>query len=127
MSDKSTKKFILVAEDDPFYGNIFKTKLTWEGYDVILAVNGEETIRQVKMRKPDLLLLDLIMPVKDGFAALGEIKCDPDLKSIKVVVISNLSQEEDIVKAKTLGADDYFVKTNISIQEMLEKVKQQVG
>lgn len=127
MVDQPTKKYILVAEDDAFYGNVFKTKLTKEGYEVVLATDGEQAIKQIKERKPDLMLLDLIMPVKDGFTTLSELKSDPDLKNIKVIVLSNLGQDEDIAKAKTLGADDYFVKTNISIQEMVDKVKQYVG
>ena len=126
MEGKSIKKFILVVEDDSFYGNVLKTKLTKEGYEVVLATDGEQAIKQVKGKKPDLMLLDLIMPVKDGFTTLSELKSDSDLKNIKVIVLSNLGQEEDITKAKTLGADDYLIKTNISIQEMMDKVKQYV-
>jgi len=121
------KKFVLVAEDDKFYGNIYKVKLTKEGYDVIVADNGEVAMEEVKKNKPDLILLDLIMPIKDGLETLKELKNDPKLKAIKVIVISNLGQEEDIVKAKSLGADDYFIKSNISIQEMVDKVKYFLG
>lgn len=123
MSDLSTKKFILVAEDDKFYANIYQVKLAKEGYEVRVAEDGEQTLSEMKKRKPDLLLLDLIMPVKDGFEVLREMKADSILKDIKVLVLSNLGQEEDIKKAKDLGADDYLVKTNMSIQEMMEKVK----
>lgn len=121
---KSTKAYILVAEDDKFYANVFKTKLSKEGFEVVVARDGEQTLKAARAKKPDLILLDLIMPIKDGFEALKELKADEKLEGIKVVVLTNLGQNEDIKKAKDLGADDYFVKTNISIQEMVDKVKQ---
>lgn len=118
-----SKKFILVAEDDKFYANIFRTKLSREGYEVQVAGDGEQVLNAARQKKPDLIMLDLIMPVKDGFEALEEIKADNSLKNIKVIVISNLGQDEDVKKAKDLGAVDYLIKTNMSINEMVEKVK----
>lgn len=120
----SGKKFILVAEDDKYYGNIYKVKLAKEGFDVEVATDGEQALKAARERKPDLILLDLIMPVKDGFATLEELKSDANLKSIKAVVLSNLGQDEDIKKAKKLGAADYLIKTNLPIQEMVAKVKE---
>ena len=116
-------KTILVAEDDSFYSNIYKFKLNKEGFKVETATNGNETLEQTKIHKPDLILLDLIMPIKDGFETLKELKEDPSLKDIKVIVISNLGQDSDITRAKELGAQDYLVKANMSIQEMMDKVK----
>ena len=113
----------MVAEDDKFYSGVYKIKLTAEGYDVGLAKNGEEVIKLAKERMPDLLLLDLIMPVKDGFTTLSELKKDKKLKNIKVIIMSNLGQEEDINKAKTLGASEYLIKSNYSLQEMVDKIK----
>lgn len=124
MADISTnKKFILVAEDDKFYANIYKMKFSKEGFDVEVAGNGEEALKIARQRKPDLILLDLIMPIKDGFETLKELKSDANLKAIKVVVSSNLGQEEDMKKAKELGALDYLTKVGMSIQEMTDKVK----
>jgi len=123
----STNKFILVAEDDVFYGDIFKTKLTKEGYDVEVATNGEEALKIARGRKPDLMLCDLIMPIKDGFETVKEMKADSKLKSVKILVLSNLGQEADIERAKKLGADEYFVKSDLSIQQMIEKVRKYVA
>lgn len=117
-----TKKVIIIAEDDKFYANIYKVKLSKEGYDVLVVPNGEELLQAARSHKPDLILLDLIMPVKDGFQTLQELKNDKDLQDINVIVMSNLSQSEDIDKAKQLGAVNYYVKTDISVQEMLDKV-----
>lgn len=121
--ENTKKKNILVIEDDKFYGNIFKTKFAQEGYDVILATNGEEGLGLAKNNKPEVILLDLIMPVKDGFETLKELKDDPNLKGVKIIVLSNLGQQDDINKAKALGADDYLIKANISLQEAMDKVK----
>lgn len=120
---KSVGKLVLVAEDDKYYANIYRTKLNKEGYEIMVAGNGEEALKAAREKKPALILLDLIMPVKDGFETLKELKADAALKSVKVVVLSNLGQEEDIKKAKNLGAADYLVKTNLSITEMVEKIK----
>lgn len=122
MSD--TKPLVLVAEDDKFYASIYQTKLEREGYRVAIARDGEETIKMVGEQTPDLLLLDLIMPVKDGFETLKELRAKPGTKDLKVIVFSNLGQEDDIDRVKEMGVTDYLVKTNISIQEMVEKVKQ---
>jgi len=117
------KKSILVAEDDPFYANIYRVKLAKEGFDVEIAGNGEKALEAIRRKKPDLLILDLIMPVKDGFAVLKELNADAALKDVKVVVLSNLGQAEDVKKAKDLGAKDYIIKTNVSIQEMVTKIR----
>jgi DNA-binding response OmpR family regulator len=118
------KKHILVAEDDKFYANIYRKKLTAEGYDVQIAENGEIALELARKQKPDLILLDLVMPIKDGFSVLKDLKADPNLKDVKVLVLSNLGQDEDVNKAVGLGAADYLVKTNLSIQEMMDKVKE---
>ena len=117
------KKTVLVAEDDAFYSNIYKFKLNKEGLNVLTAVNGQEVLDQARKQTPDLILLDLIMPIKDGFETLKELKADPSLKDIKVIVISNLGQDSDIAKTKELGAADYLIKANMSIQEMMDKIK----
>ena len=119
----SPKLRILVGEDDTFYAKIFQLKLTKEGYDVCIASNGEEVVALSRSYKPKLILLDLIMPRKNGFDALAELQNDTSLSSIPVIVFSNLSQDEDIAKATSLGAKHYMVKSNVSIQEMLEAVK----
>lgn len=119
------KRYIIVTEDDPLYANIYKMKLTKAGYEVEIAVNADEVLEKTRQRKPDLILLDLILPgKKDGFDVLKELKADEKLKDVKVVVVSNLSQEEDYKRASRLGADVYLFKVNMSIDDMVEKVKQ---
>jgi len=113
----------LVAEDDKYYGKIYKAKLNKEGLDVTVAINGKLALEEAAKRKPDLMLLDLVMPVMDGFETLKTLKADPNLKTVKVVVLSNLGQDEDIQKAKDLGAADYIVKSNVSISELVAKIK----
>lgn len=117
------KPFVLVVEDDPFYANIYKTKLKKEGIDAEVVINGDAAMLAAKKRKPALILTDLIMPGKDGFATLKEVKADPELKDVKVIVLSNLSQEEDIRRVKELGAAEYLIKANVSIQEVIDKIK----
>lgn len=122
----SKKKFILVAEDDNFYANIYKVKLAKEGFDVQVVGNGEWVLKMIQQKKPDVILLDLVMPVMDGFETLKALKSDPKTESIKVIVLSSLGQDEDIEKAKQLGASDYLIKTNVSIQQVVDKIKSYV-
>lgn len=118
------KKYILVAEDDAFYAKIYQTKLTAEGFDVKLAENGEIALKLIAERKPDILLLDLIMPIMDGFQTLELLRKNNDTKDLKVIVLSNLGQEEDIKKTKNFGIVKYIIKTDISIQDLVKFVKE---
>lgn len=117
------KKLILVAEDDSFYSKIYQSKLTAEGFDVALAANGNEALKFMQTQIPDLLLLDLIMPEKDGFQTLEELRRDDKTKDLKVIVLTNLSQDEDIKKVRALGVIEYIVKTDISIQDLVRLIK----
>ena len=120
-------KKILIAEDDTFLANAYRVKLAKQSYEVKIVGNGDEVIKALDEFKPDLLLLDLLMPVRDGFAVLTEIKANPAWKKLPVIVASNLSQPDDIVKATKLGADDYIIKTDLSLKDILQKVKKFVG
>ena len=114
---------ILVGEDDKFLSNIYKTKLTKIGFQVDHALNGEEALKMARENKPDLILLDLIMPVKDGFETLKELKADSSLKDVQVIILSNLSQEEDRQRVLNLGAVEYVVKADVSFSEIVKLVK----
>ena len=114
---------ILLVEDDKFLLKFFAARLKEEDFEVVLAEDGEEAVRKVKEEKPDLILLDLILPKKDGFAVLKEIKSDEKTKNIPVFVLSNLGQESDREKAKELGAVDYLVKVNFDLKEIIKKIK----
>jgi two-component system, OmpR family, alkaline phosphatase synthesis response regulator PhoP len=119
----SIKKKILLAEDDKFISRAYEDGLGKAGFEVVVANDGGEAIAKVKSEKPDIVLLDLIMPTKNGFEVLEELKLDPDLSKIPVVVLSNLGQDSDVKKSKDLGAVDYLVKSNFSMKEVIEKIK----
>ena len=118
-----TKPKILLIEDDQFLSKILLVKLKRAGFDVFLAVDGEEGIKKAKEIKPNLILLNLILPKLNGFEVLSEIKKTPVLKKIPVVVLSNLGQKSDVEKGLRMGAKDYLIETNLSLSEIVEKVK----
>ena len=105
---------ILVVEDDSAISQIIDYRLSQDGYAVILAKNGEEALIEVAKGKPDLILLDIILPKINGFDVLKRIKNQPETKSIDVIVFSNLSQKEDVARAKEYGALDFLVKADFS-------------
>jgi len=115
---------ILIVEDDKFLRELIARKLTAENYEIIEAVDGEEGLKKIKETKPDLVLLDLILPGIDGFEVLSRIKEDPSLASIPVIILSNLGQREDVERGMKLGAVDYLVKAHFTPNEIVEKVKQ---
>jgi DNA-binding response OmpR family regulator len=121
------KPLVLVVEDDIFLANVHKKKLTKEGFEVAMAGNGDEALALAQKNKPDIILLDLIMPVKDGFQTLQELKANPELKDIKVIVLSNLSQEDDKQRVMDMGAIDYIVKANISFREIINQIRRHLG
>ena len=114
---------ILLVEDDLSLLKIYSNKLKISGFDVSVAITGDEALRKVKTELPDLVLLDLILPGKDGFMVLEEIKSDPKTKKIPVVILSNLGQESDIKRGKELGAIDYLVKSDIGLMDLVAKMK----
>jgi len=117
-------KKILVAEDDEFLRNAYRVKLMKEGFDVRLATDGREAIILIQSFHPDLLILDLMMPIFDGFTVLQKIKTIPEVANIPVIVASNLGQNEDIEKAKQLGATDFVIKSDLHIKDLIVKIKQ---
>ena len=124
----TTKKIkILVVEDETFLVKIYNMKLKKEGYDVTIATDGEQAVKLAEEIKPDLILLDLILPKLNGFEALEKIKAIASIKNTPVVVLSNLGQDDDIKKAKSLGAVDYLIKANFSIQDVVQKIRDVVG
>lgn len=117
------QKHILIAEDDRYLAGGYKVKLEKEGYAVSVAGDGQETLRLARLRKPQLILLDLIMPVKDGFQTLKELKEDPSLSYIPVLVLSNLGQEQEIKRALSLGAVGYLVKTETAVLQLIHEIQ----
>lgn len=115
--------YVLVVEDEEFLIRALKDNLREEGYEVGVARNGDEALESIEGKKPNLILLDLLMPKKDGFAVLEELKKNPELSLIPVIVLSNLGADHDIKRALQLGAIDYFVKAQHPIAEIVEKAK----
>ena len=113
---------ILVAEDDKFLANAYRVKFNKAGYEIKIASDGQQAIDSLESFAPDVILLDLMMPVKDGFAVLEELKKNDKWKNIPVIVASNLGQKEDIEKSIALGAKDYIVKSQMPINDILEKI-----
>lgn len=115
---------ILVVEDDEFLQKILVTKFTKEGFAVKAASDGEQALKMVNEDLPDLVLLDLILPKMTGFDVLTEIRVAAPTKNLPVIILSNLGQEEDIMRAKELGALDFLVKADISVNDVVRKVKE---
>jgi two-component system alkaline phosphatase synthesis response regulator PhoP len=120
-------KKILIVEDEEILLELLQKKLTQSGYNVSTAKDGEEGLRAIKKNKPDLILLDILMPKKGGFEVMEEIRLDPLLKDIPIIIISNSGQPVEIERAKALGAKDCLVKVEFDPQEVIEKVKEQIG
>ncbi|WP_456327755.1 response regulator [Archaeoglobus sp.] len=122
------KKTILLVEDDPFLSSLLQLKLQKENFKVIRAADGDEAINLLTKQglKPDLMLLDLILPKKNGFEVLETIRQDPSVEKLPVIIISNLGQPSDIERGKSLGVIDYFVKARLSIDDLVKKVEAEV-
>ncbi len=117
-------KKILFVEDEPTLQKTAGEVLHQEGYEVITAGDGVEGLRMAQSHHPDLILLDLILPKKDGFGVLKELKANPETTAIPVIVLTNLEGAEDIERALTLGATTYLIKANYELSEIVEKIKQ---
>ena len=116
--------YIIIAEDDPFYGSILRTKLSKEGFEILVTNNGEEAFAALRIRKPNLLITNLIMPVKDGFTLIKEIRADDMLKDVKIFVLSNLGEEEDKKRALAMNVLEYAVKVNVSLGDIILRIKE---
>jgi len=117
------KPYIVIAEDDKAYGRVYLNKLVAEGFDVTLVDRGDQVVPTLLKRKPQLLVLDLIMPGLDGFGVLEQLRATPELKDLRVLVASNLSQDIDKVKVAKYQVYDYFVKSDVSIGELIERIR----
>ncbi len=123
ITQPAAKKQILLVEDEQFLSTLLKNRLENDGFEVILARDGEEALNYLKTVKPALVLLDLILPKISGFDVLEAINSDPQLHKAPVMIISNLGQESDIARGKELGAIDYFIKAKISIDDLIKEVE----
>ncbi|MDO8424701.1 MAG: response regulator [bacterium] len=119
-------KKILLIEDEEILIGLLQKKLAVEGYEVSLARNGEEGLQEMRRSRPDLVLLDIIMPKMGGFEVMEEMQKDKELRRIPIIIISNSGQPVELDRAKKLGARDWLVKTEFNPQEVIEKVKKQI-
>lgn len=117
------KKKILLVEDDAFVSDIYNTKLSKEGFDVIIAENGLKAIEKLEKIMPDCILLDIIMPYMDGMETLKKIKERKEWSKIPIILLTNLSEKEKIEEALNAGANDFLIKSHFTPSEVLSKVK----
>lgn len=122
-----SKPTILVVDDDSFLATAYKERLGYEGFKVIISLDGKQALEELNKKVPDLMLLDLIMPVMDGFSVLEGIKDDPKFKNLPIIITSNLEQQEDVKRGLSLGAKDYLIKSDISLSELVKKIKSLLG
>lgn len=119
--DKKVK--VLIVDDDAFLSGIYATKLELEGFQVVSARDGEEGLKAAMREKPDLILLDVLMPKLDGFEVLKRLKAEPEFKTTPVIMLTNLGQKEDIEKGLADGAVDYLIKAHFVPAEAVDKIK----
>ncbi len=117
------KKKVLLVEDDKMILDMYTLKFTQEGYEVTQAENGKDGLELAKKINPDIVLLDIILPQMDGFTVLKNLKADPKMKDIPVVLLTNLGQDGDVKKGIELGAVDYLIKANFTPSQVVDKVK----
>lgn len=115
-------KRIMIIEDDKFLSSLIRVRLEKDGFTVIQAFDGEEAVELLKTERPNLIVLDLIMPKVTGFEVLQKISLMPDVANVPVVILSNLAQDSDVQKARDYGAREYFVKVKISIDDVIKKI-----
>lgn len=113
---------ILLIEDDPFLIDIYTTKLKEKEFKVSVALDGEEAIRKVEEENPDLVLLDIVLPKLDGWEILRKIKSNPKFKDLKIIILSNLGQKEEVEKGLRLGATKYLIKAHYTASEVVAEI-----
>lgn len=116
-------KNILLVEDDPFLIDIYTTKLKGAGFSVKVADNGESAVQKIKEKKPDLVLLDIVLPQLDGWEILHQIKSEKKFQDLKIIILSNLGQKEEVEKGLKLGAVKYLIKAHYTPSEVVEEIK----
>jgi CheY-like chemotaxis protein len=118
---------ILIVEDEPILNKALTEFLTEEGFSVLNAFDGEEAIELTKTKKPDLILLDIILPKKDGYEVLDELRADEKTTKIPIILLTNLESAENIQKAFDRGATTYLVKSNYKLEDIIKKIKEVLG
>ncbi len=120
---KENKIKIALIEDDPFLSSMYAMKFELEGFDVLIATDGIAGVELVTKKIPDLILLDILMPKKNGFDVLADIKKNEETKNIPVILLTNLNQTEEVELGMELGAVDYLIKAHFMPSEVVDKIK----
>ncbi|MDA3815039.1 MAG: response regulator transcription factor [Patescibacteria group bacterium] len=120
---KNKQEKVLIAEDDLFISEVYFAKLSSEGFDVTLADNGEDALKKIEQLNPDVVLLDILMPKMDGWEVLNRIRQDNKNKDVIVIMLTNVGDKEAIDKALKAGANDYFIKSFFTPEEIVSKIR----
>lgn len=126
-ADQTATRKILLVEDDDALANVYLMRLEVEGFEVRRAINGEEALAAAMEYHPDLILLDVMMPKIDGYEVLDILRHTPQTASTKIIVITALSQDTDRKRAQDLGADDFLVKSQVVIADVITRIKYHLG
>jgi DNA-binding response OmpR family regulator len=118
---------VLLVEDDDALANVYLTRLQAEGFDIKRVTNGEDALVTVLSYRPDLVLLDVMMPKLNGFEVLDIIRNTPEIGNVKVIMLTALSQDADKKRAEELGVDDYLVKSQVVIADVIDRIKQHLS
>lgn len=119
----SQQKKVLLIDDDPFIVDIYALKFKQEGFNIEIAQDGKTGMKKIEEFQPDIVLLDIVMPQKDGFDILKDLRENSAFRKVKIILLTNLGQKEDVERGTKLGADDYIIKAHFTPSEVVEKVK----
>lgn len=117
------KKLLLLIEDNPLLTSMYQAALEKAGFEVVFAHDGESGLSLIHEKKPDAIILDILMPGIDGFTVLKDLRDNKETKDIKVIVLTVLTKKEDIEKARKMGVVDYLIKSELTLAEIVEKIK----
>jgi two-component system phosphate regulon response regulator PhoB len=127
MSDETNGKKILLVEDDDALANVYMMRLRAEGFDIKRVANGEDALAAAKEHRPDLVLLDAMMPKVSGFDVLDILRNTTETANLKIIMLTALSQDTDKQRAQGLGVDDYLVKSQVVISDVVDRIKFHLG
>lgn len=126
-TDTTHKKKILLVEDDDALANVYIMRLEAENFEAKRVVNGEDALAAARDYKPDLVLLDVMMPKISGFDVLDILRNTPDTANLKIIMLTALSQDSDKERAQGLGVDDYLVKSQVVISDVMDRIRHHLG
>jgi CheY-like chemotaxis protein len=127
MDNTKTQKTILLVEDDDNLANVYQTRLEGEGFKVVRVANGEDALQTALQAKPDLILLDVMMPKVSGFDVLDILRNTPETADTKVIMLTALSQDADKERAESLGVNDYLIKSQVVIADVVDRIKKHLN